>query len=77
MSLYAEKNDYFLNELKLNSTSSADFYRDIFPAGSFETRMGKLDIYPNTRKGGVYYVNECIKCIDNIRPLFLFTRKFK
>lgn len=56
MSLYAEKNDYFLNELKLNSTSSADFYRDIFPAGSFETRMGKLDNYPNTRKGNGFVV---------------------
>lgn len=56
MSLYAEKNDYFLNELKLNSTSSADFYRDIFPAGSFENRLGKLDSYPNTRLGNGFIV---------------------
>ena len=56
MSLYQEKNDYFLYELNLKKTSSADFYRDIFPVNSFEARMGKLDIYPNTRKGNGFVV---------------------
>ena len=36
MTLYDEKNNFFLNELNLKSTSSADFYNDIFPPGSFE-----------------------------------------
>ena len=50
MSLYQEKNDYFLNELILKKTSAADFYRDIFPVGSFENELGKMDVYPTTEK---------------------------
>lgn len=56
MTLYDEKNNFFLNELNLKSTSSADFYNDIFPPGSFENRMGKLDSYPNTKLGNGFLV---------------------
>lgn len=56
MTLYDEKNNFFLNELNLKSTSSADFYNDIFPPGSFENRLGKMDSYPNTRLGNGFIV---------------------
>lgn len=70
MSLYQEKNDYFLNELNLKKTSSADFYRDIFPVNSFEARMGKLDIYPNTRKGNGFVVYTAENKAKHTRMVF-------
>ena len=35
---------------------SADFYRDIFPFGSFEEKLGRLDDYPKTNKGNGFLV---------------------
>ena len=50
MNLYQEKQDYFFNELNLKNTSTTDFYNDIFPPGSFEKELGKMDVYPKTKK---------------------------
>lgn len=56
MTLYQEKQDYFLNELNLKNTSTTDFYNDIFPPGSFEEELGKMDVYPKTKKGNGFIV---------------------
>jgi hypothetical protein len=56
VNLYQEKQDYFLNELNLKNTSTTDFYNDIFPPGSFEIELGKMDVYPKTKKGNGFIV---------------------
>lgn len=37
-------------------TAAADFYRDIFPVGSFEEEIGYQKIYPKTNKGNGFVV---------------------
>ena len=70
MSLYQEKNDYFLNELNLKKTSAADFYRDIFPVGSFENELGKMEVYPTTKKGNGFIVYTAENNTKHTRMVF-------
>ena len=53
MSNYEEKEAWFLEQSKSNfwkfkSSSAAAFYRDLFPAGTFEERVGHKVEYEKT-----------------------------
>lgn len=61
MSNYEEKEAWFLEQSKSNfwkfkSSSAAAFYRDLFPVGTFEERLGKQSSYEKTRKGNGFIV---------------------
>lgn len=61
MSNYEEKEAWFSEQTKSNfwkfkSSSAADFYRDLFPAGTFENRVGRKDAYEKTNKGNGFIV---------------------
>ncbi len=61
MSNYEEKEAWFLeqsrdNFWKFKSSSAADFYRDMFPAGTFENRVGHKFEYEKTNKGNGFIV---------------------
>ena len=66
MSNFEEKEAWFAEQTKSNywkfkSASASEFYRDLFPAGSFENRVGHKDNYEKTNKGNgfiVYTVGE-------------------
>ena len=66
MSKFEEKEAYFLEQSKSNfwkfsASSAADFYRDLFPKGTFEERVGFKYDYEKTNKGNgfiVYTVGE-------------------
>ena len=51
LDLYQEKVDWFDLNFEGKRTSAAAFYRDVFPEGSFENEVGKMDDYPRTGKG--------------------------
>ena len=52
MSNFEEKEGFFSNYWrKFTRVSAEEFYRDLFPLGTFEQRMGKMDEYPVTKKG--------------------------
>ena len=61
MSNYEEKEAWFLEQTRDNfwnfkSSSAADFYRDMFPAGTFENRVGHKFEYEKTNKGNGFIV---------------------
>lgn len=61
MSNYKEKEAWFLEQSKSNfwkfrSSSAAAFYRDLFPAGTFEERVGHKVEYEKTEKGNGFIV---------------------
>lgn len=61
MSNYEEKEAWFSENSKSNfwkfkSSSAADFYRDMFPAGTFEDRVGHKFEYEKTNKGNGFIV---------------------
>ena len=66
MSNFEEKEAWFAEQTKSNYwkfkfASASEFYRDLFPAGSFENRVGHKDNYEKTNKGNgfiVYTVGE-------------------
>lgn len=58
MTLYEEK-EHFFNTWKYDnftSSSASEFYRDMFPAGTFENRVGRKDNYEKTNKGNGFIV---------------------
>lgn len=61
MSNFEEKEAWFLEQTrdnfwKFKSSSAADFYRDMFPAGTFENRVGRKDVYDKTNQGNGFIV---------------------
>ena len=60
--LFFEKEEWFLKTAKqkfdfdFKIVYAPDFYRDVFPFGSFEERMGFLVDYPKTNKGNGFLV---------------------
>ena len=48
MGLYAEKEKWLQ---QFPEVKFSEFYRDIFPEGSFEAEAGKMDDYERTGKG--------------------------
>ena len=66
MSNFDEKEVWFLKQTESNfwnfkKAAAADFYRDLFPVGTFEERVGHKDEYEKTNKGNgfiVYTVGE-------------------
>lgn len=66
MSKFTEKETWFQEQTKSNfwkfsSASASEFYRDIFPKGTFEDRVGHQAEYEKTNKGNgiiVYTVGE-------------------
>lgn len=58
LDLYQEKVDWFTHNFPEKKTSSSAFYRDVFPVGSFENEMGKMDDYPHTGKGNGFLIYE-------------------
>lgn len=61
MSLFQEKELWFSTSktaeyFNIKSSSASEFYRDLFPVGTFENKMGKLDDYPKTNKGNGFIV---------------------
>lgn len=61
MSNYEEKEAWFGEQTqdsfwKFKSSSAAEFYRDMFPAGTFENRVGRKDAYEKTNKGNGFIV---------------------
>lgn len=61
MSKYAEKEAWFQEQTKSNywhfsASSASEFYRDIFPAGSFEKRVGYQENYEKTNLGNGFIV---------------------
>ena len=55
MGLYAEKEKWLQ---QFPEVKFSEFYRDIFPAGSFEKEAGKMDDYERTGKGNGFIVYE-------------------
>ena len=55
MGLYAEKEKWLQ---QFPEVKFSEFYRDIFPAGSFESEAGKMDDYERTGKGNGFIVYE-------------------
>ncbi len=58
---YVSKEKWFSNPKKwwwftCQKVSSYEFYRDLFPEGSFEPEFGKLPEYPKTNKGNGFIV---------------------
>lgn len=78
MSNFSEKEEWFLkqsqsNFWKFSSASAADFYRDLFPVGTFEKRVGFKSEYEKTNKGNgfiVYTVGEDDKVRKHTRMVF-------
>ncbi|MBQ1198088.1 MAG: hypothetical protein IIX47_05750, partial [Spirochaetaceae bacterium] len=61
MSLYQEKENWFSTSkisdyFNIKKSSASEFYRDLFPIGTFENELGKLDEYPKTNKGNGFIV---------------------
>lgn len=61
MSKFAEKEAWFLEQTKsdywhFSASSASEFYRDIFPVGSFETRVGYQENYEKTNLGNGFIV---------------------
>lgn len=61
MSKFAEKESWFLEQTKSNfwkfsSCSAEQFYRDLFPVGTFENRVGYQENYEKTNKGNGFVV---------------------
>lgn len=55
MGLYAEKEKWLQ---QFSEVKFSEFYRDIFPEGSFEAEAGKMDDYERTGKGNGFIVYE-------------------
>lgn len=58
LDLYQEKFEWFDLNFEGKRTAAADFYRDVFPEGSFEHEVGKMDDYPKTGKGNGFLIYE-------------------
>lgn len=61
MSNYSEKEAWFQKNSQeefynFKSVSAAEFYRDLFPEGTFENRVGHKDNYEKTNKGNGFIV---------------------
>lgn len=58
MNLYEEKENFFKTWTydEFSPASSSEFYRELFPLGSFEKRLGKLTEYPKTNIGNGFIV---------------------
>lgn len=58
MNLYEEKENFFQTWSydEFAPASSSEFYRELFPLGSFEKRLGKLAEYPKTNIGNGFIV---------------------
>lgn len=61
MSKFAEKESWFQEQTKSNywhfsASSASEFYRDIFPVGSFEKRVGYQENYEKTNLGNGFIV---------------------
>lgn len=61
MSKFAEKEAWFLEQTKstywhFSASSASEFYRDIFPVGSFEKRVGYQENYEKTNLGNGFIV---------------------
>lgn len=61
MTLFEQKENWFSSSqtaqyFKIQKASASEFYRDLFPVGSFEIEMGKMDEYPKTNKGNGFIV---------------------
>lgn len=62
LDLFYEKEKWFAEVAKqkynfdFKVVYAADFYRDLFPFGSFEEKMGKMESYPKTNKGNGFLV---------------------
>ena len=61
MSNYEEKEAWFVEQTqdsfwKFRAVPAAEFYRDMFPAGTFENRVGRKDNYEKTNKGNGFIV---------------------
>ena len=78
MTKFEEKEAWFSKQSlskfwKFTSASSAAFYRDLFPVGTFEERVGKKAAYEKTEKGNgfiVYTVGEDDKERKHTRMVF-------
>lgn len=78
MSKFEEKEAWFSENSKSNfwkfsAASASEFYRDLFPVGSFEERVGRKDCYEKTEKGNgfiVYTVGEAEKERKHTRIVF-------
>lgn len=78
MSKYVEKEQWFLEQTqstywKFSAAAAAEFYRDLFPVGTFEERVGYKDEYEKTEKGNgfiVYTVGEDDKERKHTRMVF-------
>ena len=58
MTLYEEKEQFFKSCKYENFTASSasEFYRDLFPVGTFEERVGHQEEYEKTNKGNGFIV---------------------
>lgn len=82
MSLYLAKENWFnssslAQSYNIKKSSASEFYRDLFPVGTFEKELGKLEEYPKTNKGNgfiVYTVSEERKhtrmVFDDLQAIF-------
>lgn len=78
MSKYEEKEAWFLEQTKSNywkfsAAPAAEFYRDLFPEGTFEERVGHKFDYEKTNRGNgfiVYTVGEGEKERKHTRMVF-------
>lgn len=72
MTLYEEK-EHFFNTWKYDkftSSSASEFYRDLFPVGTFEERVGHQENYEKTNKGNGFIVYTTEKDTKKTRIVF-------
>lgn len=72
MTLYEEK-ELFFNTWKYDnftSSSASEFYRDLFPVGTFEDRVGHQEEYEKTNKGNGFIVYTTEKDTKKTRIVF-------
>jgi len=78
LSNFEEKEHWFLENSKsefwkFSSVSAFEFYRDLFPVGTFEERVGHKENYEKTNKGNgfiVYQVGSGEKAVKHTRMVF-------
>lgn len=70
MDFYQCHEIYLAQMRNFEEVAAADFYRDIFPVGSFEDEVGKKEIYEHTGKGNAFLVYEAEDGKKHTRMIF-------
>lgn len=72
MTLYEEKELFFYTWKydKFTASSASEFYRDLFPVGTFEDRVGHQEEYEKTNKGNGFIVYTTEKDTKKTRIVF-------